>query len=312
MTSKGYIKRMSPDNFRIQNRGGKGIRGMSTIDDDYITDIVMTNAHRILNFFTSKGKVYRLKTYQIPDATRTSRGLAVINLLPLQQDEKITAIVPMDEFEDDGFLLMATRMGIVKKVEIAKMQNVRKNGLIAIGLKDGDELIAVKSTDGNQDVIMVSRKGQAIVFNESEVRDMGRNAGGVYGMKLRKGDEVVGMQLCLQGEYLLTVSEYGMGKRTRLSEFAVQKRGGYGNRCYKIAEKTGDLVAGMLVGEDRDILLITNEGVVIRINVKDISVIGRSTSGVKLMNVDKESGIRIAGVAKVKESAEDAEEDILT
>ncbi len=305
MTNKGYIKRMGTDNFRTQNRGGKGIRGMQTIEDDFISDLIVTTAHHYLNFFTNRGKVYRLKAYQIPDAARTSRGTAIINLLQLQPEEKITAIVPQDEYGNDGYLFMATRQGVVKKVELAKMANVRKVGLTAISLREGDELIEVKSTDGCQDVIMVSAKGQCIRFNESEVRDMGRSAAGVRGMRLKAGDRVVGMQLCLQGEYLLTVSELGMGKRTPLSEFENQKRGGLGIRCYRVTDKTGELVAGKLIGDDRELLLITNEGVVIRINADDISVIGRNTSGVKLMNIDRESNVRVASVTKMSASQEE-------
>ncbi len=308
MTNKGYIKRMSPDNFKAQNRGGKGIRGMATIEDDFISDIITTTAHHYINFFTNCGRVYRLRTFQIPEASRTARGIAIVNLLPLQSGERVTAMVPLNEYGDDGYLFMATKLGVVKKVEIAKMQNVRKSGLIAIGLRDGDELIDVKTTDGNQNVIMVSKYGQAIMFNESEVRDMGRSAGGVRGMRLREGDEVVGMQLCIQGEYLLVASELGMGKRTRLEEFAGQKRGGLGLRCYKVTEKTGCLIGAKLINEDRDILLMTNEGVLIRINVNDISVIGRNTSGVKLMNIDKDSNIRVAGFTKMTISKSDGEE----
>ena len=319
MTKKGYIKRMSPDNFRTQNRGGKGIKGMSMIDDDYITDITMTNAHRILNFFTNMGRLYRLKTYQIPEASRTSRGVAVINLIPLVPGERITSIVPLDEYEEDGYLFMATKYGTVKKVEISRMQNVRKNGLIAVSLEEGDELVGVKSTNGNQDIVMISRKGQAILFNEQDVRSMGRNAAGVRGMRLRGDDEVVGMQLAIQGDYLLVVSEFGIGKRTPVSGFKGQKRGGYGIRCYKVTEKTGELIAGMLIGDDRDLLLMTNDGMTIRINVNDISILGRDASGVKLMNIDRSSGVRVACVMKMKVSdepeeteEEDGESEILS
>ena len=309
MTEKGYIKRMSPENFKIQNRGGKGIKGMQTIEDDVITDLIATTAHHYLNFFTNRGKVYRLRAFQIPEAGRTARGTAVINLIQLQPEEKVTAIIPLDEYGDDGFLLMGTKQGIVKKVEISKMQNVRKSGLTAISLRDDDELIDVKSTDGTQDVIMVSAQGQAIMFNESEVRDMGRSAGGVRGMNLKSGDEVIGMQLCLQGEYLLTVSEYGMGKRTELSEFKGQKRGGYGLKTHRVTDKTGLIVSAKLVGDDRELLMITNEGIIIRINVKDISVIGRNTSGVKLMNIDRNSGARVVTVTKIASSSEDGSDE---
>lgn len=309
MTSKGYIKRMSPDNFKTQNRGGKGIKGMATIEDDFIADIITTTAHHYINFFTNQGRVYRLRTFQIPEASRTARGVAIVNLLQLQPGEKVSAMVPLDEFGDDGFLLMGTKYGVVKKVEISKMQNVRKSGLIAMALRDGDELIDVKSTDGKQDVIMVSKMGQAIVFNEEEVRDMGRSAGGVRGMKLRDGDEVIGMQLCLQGDYLLTISEYGMGKRTRLSEFEKQKRGGMGLRCYRVTDKTGCVVGAKLINDDRHILLMTNEGIMIRINVNDISIIGRNTSGVKVMNIKKEDGIKVAGFSKMAATKDEESEE---
>lgn len=309
MTSKGYIKRMSPDNFKTQNRGGKGIKGMATIEDDFIADIITTTAHHYINFFTNQGRVYRLRTFQIPEASRTARGVAIVNLLQLQPGEKVSAMVPLDEFGDDGFLLMGTKYGVVKKVEISKMQNVRKSGLIAMALRDGDELIDVKSTDGKQDVIMVSKMGQAIVFNEEEVRDMGRSAGGVRGMKLRDGDEVIGMQLCLQGDYLLTISEYGMGKRTRLSEFEKQKRGGMGLRCYRVTDKTGCVVGAKLINDDRHILLMTNEGIMIRINVNDISIIGRNTSGVKVMNIRKEDGIKVAGFSKMAATKDEESEE---
>lgn len=309
MTSKGYIKRMSPDNFKAQNRGGKGIKGMATIEDDFISDIITTTAHHYINFFTNQGRVYRLRTFQIPEASRTARGVAIVNLLQLQPGEKVSAMVPLDEFGDDGFLLMGTKYGVVKKVEISKMQNVRKSGLIAMALREGDELIDVKSTDGKQDVIMVSKMGQAIVFNEEEVRDMGRSAGGVRGMKLRDGDEVIGMQLCLQGDYLLTISEYGMGKRTRLSEFEKQKRGGMGLRCYRVTDKTGCVVGAKLINDDRHILLMTNEGIMIRINVNDISIIGRNTSGVKVMNIRKEDGIKVAGFSKMAATKDEESEE---
>ena len=309
LTKKGYIKRMSPDNFRAQNRGGKGIKGMSTIDDDYISDIITTTAHHYINFFTNQGRLYRLRTFQIPEASRTARGTAIINLLQLQPNEKVSAMVPLNEYGDDGYLFMATKLGVVKKVEISKMENVRKTGLRAIDLRDGDELIDVKTTDGTHDVIMVSKLGQAIMFNEDQVRDMGRTAAGVRGMKLREGDEVVAMQLCVQGDYLLVVSELGMGKRTRLDEFAGQKRGGIGLRCYKVTEKTGCLIGAVLTNEDRDVLLMTNEGVIIRLSVNDISVIGRNTSGVRLMNIDRNSNVRVAGFTKMLVSRNDEDEN---
>ena len=308
MTNLGYIKRMSPDNFHSQNRGGKGIKGMQTIEDDFMTDLLMTTSHHSIDFFTSKGKVYRLKAYQIPDAGRTARGTAIVNLLQLQPDEKITAMIPFNNEGNDKYLFMATRSGMVKKTKLSQYANVRKNGLTAIVLREGDELIEVKASSGDEDIILVSKKGMSIIFSERDVRKTGRSSMGVKGMKLASDDEVVGMQLTRQGEALLTVSEFGMGKRTLLSEFRRQNRGGRGLICHKLTDKTGDLIGAKLVNNEREILLITNEGILIRIAVSDISVIGRNTSGVKLMSIDRESKIRVASIAKVRESAEKDEE----
>lgn len=308
MTNLGYIKRMSPDNFHSQNRGGKGIKGMQTIEDDFMTDLLMTTSHHSIDFFTSKGKVYRLKAYQIPDAGRTARGTAIVNLLQLQPDEKITAMIPFNNEGNDKYLFMATRSGMVKKTKLSQYANVRKNGLTAIVLREGDELIEVKASSGNEDIILVSKKGMSIIFSERDVRRTGRSSMGVKGMKLASDDEVVGMQLTRQGEALLTVSEFGMGKRTLLSEFRRQNRSGRGLICHKLTDKTGDLIGAKLVNNEREILLITNEGILIRIAVSDISVIGRNTSGVKLMSIDRESKIRVASIAKVRESAEKDEE----
>ena len=307
-TNLGYIKRMSPDNFHSQNRGGKGIKGMQTIEDDFMTDLLMTTSHHSIDFFTSKGKVYRLKAYQIPDAGRTARGTAIVNLLQLQPDEKITAMIPFNNEGNDKYLFMATRSGMVKKTKLSQYANVRKNGLTAIVLREGDELIEVKASSGDEDIILVSKKGMSIIFSERDVRKTGRSSMGVKGMKLASDDEVVGMQLTRQGEALLTVSEFGMGKRTLLSEFRRQNRGGRGLICHKLTDKTGDLIGAKLVNNEREILLITNEGILIRIAVSDISVIGRNTSGVKLMSIDRESKIRVASIAKVRESAEKDEE----
>ena len=301
MTRLGYIKRMSPDNFRSQNRGGKGIKGMQTIDEDYIEDLIMTKNHNNIMFFTNTGRVYRLKAYAIPEAGRTARGTAIVNLLQMMPGEKITAIVSMKEFNDDHYLFMATKYGMAKKTPMREYSNVRKNGLQAIVLREGDELIEVKATDDTKDIFMVTKKGQCIRFHESDVRVTGRVSMGVIGMRLDEDDEIVGMQMDSQGETLLVVSANGIGKRTDISEFPVQKRGGKGVRCYKIVEKTGDLVGAKLVHEDHDVMMITNEGIIIRISVKDISVIGRNTSGVKLMNIDSESNTYIASIAKVRD-----------
>ncbi len=309
MTKLGYIKRMSVDNFKNQNRGGKGIKGMQTIEEDYIEDLLMTKTHNYIMFFTNKGRVYRLKAYAIPEGSRTARGTAIINLLQLQPEEKITAIIPVKEYHETDYLFMATRGGMVKKTPVKEYENVRKNGLQAIVLKENDELIEVKATDNTKDILLVTKKGQCIRFHETDVRVTGRVSMGVIGMKLNEGDEVVGMQMDTQGEKLLIVSENGMGKRTPIEEFTAQNRGGKGVLCYKITEKTGNIVGAKLVHDDHDIMMITNEGVVIRISVEDISVIGRNTSGVKLMNIDPESDIRVASIAKVRDDGEKSEGD---
>ena len=309
MTKLGYIKRMSIDNFKNQNRGGKGIKGMQTIDEDYIEDLLLTWTHRYLMFFTNKGRVYRLKTYAIPEGSRTARGTAIVNLLQLQPEEKITALVPMKEYHDTDYLFMATRNGMVKKTPIKEYENVRKSGLQAIVLRENDELIEVKATDDTKDIFLVTQKGQCIRFHETDVRVTGRVSMGVIGMKLNEGDQVVGMQMHTQGDDLLVVSAYGMGKRTPIDEFSAQNRGGKGVLCYKITEKTGDLVGAKLVFKDHDIMMITTEGVVIRISVDDISVIGRNTSGVKLMNIDSDSDVRVASIAKVRDDGNKSEGD---
>ncbi len=307
MTKLGYIKRMSVDNFKNQNRGGRGIKGMQTIDQDYIEDLMMTTTHHYLMFFTNTGRVYRLKAYMIPEGSRTARGTAIVNLLQMLPGESITAIIPMKEYDDDKFLFMATRNGMVKKTPMMEYANVRKNGLQAIVLRDNDELIEVKATDDTKDIFLITKKGQCIRFHEKDVRVTGRVSIGVIGMKLNDDDHVVGMQMDSQGEKLLIVSANGMGKRTPIDEFSPQKRGGKGVLCYKITEKTGDIVGAKLVHDDHDLLLITTEGIVIRISVNDISVIGRNTSGVKLMNIDQDSDISVASIAKVRDNGSKSE-----
>ena len=309
MTNLGYIKRMSVDNFKSQNRGGKGIKGMQTIEEDYIEDLLMTTTHHYVMFFTNKGRVYRLKGYEIPEAGRTARGTAIVNLLPLMPGEKITSIVPMKEIDDEKYLFMATRNGMVKKTPMKEYSNVRKNGLQAIVLRDDDELIEVKATDNTEDIFLITKKGMCIRFHETDVRVTGRVSMGVIGMKFDEGDEVIGMQMASQGECLLVVSENGYGKRTPIDEFTAQNRGGKGVRCYKIIDKTGDLVGAKLVDNERKIMLITNEGIIIKMAVSDISIIGRNTSGVKLMSIDAESGIAVASIAKVRESDKDEDEE---
>ena len=309
MTKLGYIKRMTVDNFRSQNRGGKGIKGMQTIEDDYIEELLMTTTHHYLMFFTNTGRVYRLKAYEIPEASRTARGTAIVNLLQLQPGEKITAVIPMRKYEKGHYLFMATKKGLVKKTPLEEYENVRKTGLAAIALRDDDELIEVKTTDNEKEIILVTKFGQCIRFKENDVRTTGRVSMGVRGINLLDGDEVVGMQICTQGDYLLVVSENGMGKRTPMAEFTVQLRGGKGVKCYKITEKTGNLIGSKAVNEDNEIMMITTEGIIIRTPCSGISVMGRITSGVKLMDVDGE--IKVASIAKVRDK-EASEETLVS
>ena len=307
MTSLGYIKRMTVDNFKSQNRGGKGIKGMSTIEDDYIEDLLMTTNHHYMNFFTNYGRVYRLKAYEIPEAGRTARGTAIINLLQLSPGEKITAMIPIKEYEDEKNLFMVTKKGIVKKTSLMEFSNIRKNGLTAINLRDDDELIEVKTTDKNSEIFLITKHGMCICFKETDVRTTGRTAMGVIGTSLSMEDEVVGMQLQTQGDSLLFVSENGLGKRTFLEEFNLQKRGGKGVKCYKITEKTGDVVGVKAVNSDHEIMMITTEGIIIQLRVEDISTLGRITSGVKLINLEK--GVKLARIAKVREKISDGDQE---
>ena len=303
MTKLGYIKRMTVDNFRSQNRGGRGIKGMQTLDDDYIEELMMTTTHHYVMFFTNTGRVYRLKAYEIPEAGRTARGTAIINLLQLMPGERITAVIPISKFEEGQYLMMATRKGLVKKTPIQDYANVRKIGLAAISLREDDELIEVKATDDKKDIILVTKYGQCIRFKESDVRSTGRVSMGVRGINLLDGDEVVAMQLNTQGYYLLVVSENGMGKRTSISEFTCQNRGGKGVKCYKITEKTGNVIGAKAVNEENEIMMITTEGIIIRLQCSDISILGRITSGVKLINLS--DGVTVASFAKVREKEED-------
>ena len=299
MTKLGYIKRMSLDNFRAQNRGGKGIKGMETIDEDYIEDLLMTTSHHYMMFFTNTGRVYRMKAYEIPEAGRTARGTAIINLLQLQPGEKITAVIPIKEYTEGHYLFMATKNGIVKKTPITDYANVRKTGLAAITLREDDELIEVKKTDNEQDIFLVTKYGQCIRFNERDVRSTGRTSMGVIGMNLTDGDKVVGMQMESQGESLMIVSEKGLGKCTLTSEFTAQNRGGKGVKCYKITEKTGNIIGVKAVNQNDEMMLITTEGIIIRIKVSDTALLGRVTSGVKLMNLSED--VTVASIAKVRE-----------
>lgn len=299
MTKLGYIKRMTVDTFKSQNRGGKGIKGMQTIEDDYVEELFMTSTHHYIMFFTSTGRVYRLKGYEIPEAGRTARGTAIINLLQLQPEEKITAVIPIEKYEQGKYLFMATKRGLVKKTPIQDYANVRKTGLAAITLREDDELIEVKVTDNQKDVLMVTKYGQCIRFHEKDVRSTGRTSMGVRGMNLSDRDEVIGMQLDCQGKYLLIASEKGMGKRTEISEFSSQNRGGKGVKCYKITEKTGNVVGVKAVNEDNEVMIINTEGIIIRMECQGISVLGRVTSGVKLINLNDD--VIIASIAKVRE-----------
>ena len=306
MTKLGYIKRMTVDNFRSQNRGGKGIKGMQTIEDDYIEELMMTTTHHYVMFFTNTGRVYRLKAYEIPEASRTARGTAIINLLQLMPGERITAVIPINKFEEDQYLMMATRKGLVKKTPIQDYANVRKIGLAAISLREDDELIEVKVTNNKKDIILVTKDGQCIRFKETDVRTTGRVSMGVRGINLMDGDEVVAMQLNSQGYYLLVVSENGMGKRTSISEFTCQNRGGKGVKCYKITEKTGNVIGAKAVNEENEIMMITTEGIIIRLQCSDISILGRITSGVKLINLS--DGVTVASFAKVREREAESEQ----
>ena len=308
MTKLGYIKRMSVDNFKAQNRGGKGIKGMQTIEDDYIEELLMMNTHHYLMFFTNTGKVYRLKGYEIPEASRTARGTAIVNLLQLAPEEKITAMIPVKEYKQGKYLFMATRKGIVKKTPLLDYANVRKTGLAAISLREDDELIEVKLTNNKKDIFLVTKYGQCIRFPETDVRSMGRTAMGVIGMQLNDGDEVIGMQLNTQGDHLLIVSANGMGKLTSIDEFKSQNRGGKGVKCYKIMEKTGNVIGVKNLHMDDEIMMINTEGIVIRMMCSDISVLGRVTSGVKLMNLSE--NVSVASIAKVRETSADSEDII--
>lgn len=303
MTKLGYIKRMSVDNFKSQHRGGKGIKGMQTIDDDYIENMLMTTTHHYIMFFTNKGRMYRLKVYQIPECGRTARGTAIINLIQLMPDERITAVITLRDYDENKYLFMATKKGIVKKTSIMEYANIRKSGLQAITLRDDDDLIEVKVTDNTKDIFLVTKHGQCIRFNENDVRTTGRVSMGVIGMNLSYDDEVVAMQLNTQGEHLLIVSEYGMGKRTAIEEFTVQHRGGKGIKCYKITEKTGNVVAAKAVNEDTEVMIINTEGIIIQLMVNEVSVLGRITSGVKMIEMDSENKeVIVASMTRVRET----------
>ena len=307
MTNLGYIKRMTVDNFKAQNRGGKGIKGMQTINDDFMKDMFMVSTHDYILFLTNTGRIYKLKGYEIPEAGRTARGMAIVNLLQLQPGEKISAMVQMREFEDNKYLIMATKNGTIKKTPINAYTNIRKSGIQAITLREGDELIDVTISDNTHNIMLVTKNGQGIKFRETDVRETGRSAMGVRGIELKGNDEVISMQIDTEGEYILIVSANGMGKRTPFTEFKLQNRGGKGVKCYKITEKTGEVVGAKAVNDGNEIMMITNEGIVIRMFVDDISVLGRVTLGVKLMNTGNKDDIVVASITKVKESVTQAD-----
>ena len=308
MTSLGYIKRMTVDNFRAQHRGGKGIKGITTIADDYIEDLLMTTTHNYIMFFTNMGRVYRLKAYEIPEASRNARGVAIVNLLQLNPGEHISATIPIKDYEEDKYLFMVTKKGIIKKTRITEYENIRKTGLIAINLRDDDELIEVKQTTAEEEEFLITKYGMCIRFKDTEVRSTGRNSMGVTGMNLDDGDEIVGMQLKSQGQALLIVTENGMGKRTNIEEFNVQHRGGKGVKCYKITDRTGYVIGVKSVNEDHEVMLITDKGVIIQIRANDVSMIGRITQGVKIMNL--EEGVKLAKIAKVRDKVSDGDKEL--
>ena len=307
MTNLGYIKRMTVDNFKSQNRGGKGIKGMQTIDKDFMKDMFMVSTHDYILFLTNTGRIYKLKCYEIPEAGRTARGMAIVNLLQLQPGEKISAMVQMKEFEEDKYLIMATKKGTIKKTPIMAYTNIRKSGIQAITLREDDELIDVIISDNNDNIMLITKKGQGIKFRETDVRETGRSAMGVRGIELNQDDEVISMQLESQGECVLIVSANGMGKRTPFTDFKLQNRGGKGVKCYKISDKTGEIVGAKAVNDGNEIMMITNEGIVIRMFVDDISILGRVTLGVKLMNTGDKDDIVVASITKVKESVTEAD-----
>ena len=316
MTKLGYVKRMSMDTFRAQNRGGRGIKGMQTLDEDVTERMFVTTTHHNVLFFTNKGRIYQMKAYRIPEASRTARGTAIVNLLQLQPGEKIAAAMPAIDGDVEGLenLLMATKNGMIKKTKLSLFANIRQTGIIAIDLREDDELIDVDMTDGNREIILISKYGKSIRFNETEIRQTGRSSMGVTGMKLTDDDEVIAMALDVQGESVLFATENGMGKRTKFDDFNAQHRGGKGVICYKVTPKTGNLVGAVPANDDDHIMLITNGGIVIRMEVNGISVIGRNTSGVKLMNISKDDDVKVSSIARIRKEIidEEAEESLIS
>ena len=309
-TQMGYIKRMTVENFRNQNRGGKGIKGMQTVENDSVADVMMTTNHQQMLFFTNKGRVYSMKAYQIPEASRTARGTALVNLLMMQPDEHVTTVIPLRDWnlnDSTKYLLMATSQGMVKRTSLSAFAKVRKSGIVAMTLREDDELIEVLYTERDEDIFLVTAEGMSIHFNEKDVRPTGRTSMGVCGIKLAEGDRVVAMQLAIQGNEMLVISENGMGKRTDKKEFNIQGRGGKGVKCYKVTEKTGRVVGAKMVTDENQILLITTEGIMIRTSVSSISVLGRITSGVKVMDLNE--GVSVASFTKVHVDAVEKDEE---
>jgi len=307
LTHFGYIKRLPADTYKSQKRGGKGITGLSTREEDFVENLFVTRTHDYILFFTSKGKVYRLKAYQIPEAGRQAKGTAIVNLLELDQDEKITTVIPISEYKEGLYLFLSTKKGIVKKTDLMDYDNIRKGGLIAVSLRENDELIDVQLTDGTKDILLVTRNGLSIRFNEQDARPLGRVSQGVRGIKLEDDDEVIGMSAYIENTSLLVVTENGFGKRTELDEYKVQFRGGKGILTYRVTDRTGKLVGMKLVCDDDDVMLISSDGTIIRIKVRDISVLGRATQGVTLMRMDE--GVKVMAVARIVNEDDDEVED---
>ena len=308
LTHMGYIKRVPENTYKAQRRGGKGILGLTTRDSDFVKDLIITSTHDDLLFFTDMGKVYKMKGYEVPEASRTAKGTPVINFLNLNSGEKVSAVIPVKEFSQDNYLVMITRSGTIKKTPMSEFDSIRKNGLIAINLKDGDKLISVSQSNGDENIYVITKLGKAIAFNENDVRSMGRNAAGVRAINLDYGDEVVSMELDIDGtREMLVVSENGFGKRTSLDEYRLQTRGGKGIATYDKSKfsKTGTLVGGMLVRDENEVMLINSNGVIIRIRAEEISKSGRTTQGVKIMKVEEDS--HIVSLAKVVDDEENAQ-----
>ena len=308
LTHMGYIKRVPENTYKAQRRGGKGILGLTTRDSDFVKDLIITSTHDDLLFFTDMGKVYKMKGYEVPEASRTAKGTPVINFLNLNSGEKVSAVIPVKEFSQDNYLVMITRNGTIKKTPMSEFDSIRKNGLIAINLKDGDKLISVSQSNGDENIYVITKLGKAIAFNENDVRSMGRNAAGVRAINLDYGDEVVSMELDIDGtREMLVVSENGFGKRTSLDEYRLQTRGGKGIATYDKSKfsKTGTLVGGMLVRDENEVMLINSNGVIIRIRAEEISKSGRTTQGVKIMKVEEDS--HIVSLAKVVDDEENAQ-----